>query len=95
MKARKSAAKAPVLSARLRAAAARAIEEILTYSVASWSDVAAMLRFMGRWEPFDDVGERTRDGDMVTRTYRSGMAWLARPSCEGSEPDHANRLLAL
>jgi hypothetical protein len=60
------------------AAVNRAIDQILTYPIASWSDVAAMLRFMGRWEPFDDADEGTRDGDMVMRAYRCLKDGVAR-----------------
>ena len=60
------------------AAVDRVIDQILTYPVASWSDAAAMLRFMGRWEPFDDADEGTRDGDMVIRAYRCLRDGVAR-----------------
>jgi hypothetical protein len=59
-----------------QAAAERAIEQILSCPIASWPDVAAMLRFMERWEHFGSLPADT--GDVLCRSYRAFTAAVNR-----------------
>ena len=54
----------------------RLIEQILSRPVSQWGDVAAMLRFMGRWEPF--ASARGDGNDITVRTYRALSAGVRR-----------------